>query len=128
MLVGIAILAAVRLGVIGGIAIGTSPPIPGGLLGITTVAGMIIGAINGLAMGLLVLAAERGRALDRIPWWRFALWGGAATGATAWLVFTTPVVALGCAALGAIASVGALALARRPTTDASDPTEPPPAA
>ena len=57
-----------------------------------------------------------------------ATWGAAATGATAWLVFTTPVVALGCAALGGIASVGALALARRPAADASDPGELPPAA
>jgi len=41
--------------------------------------------------GLLLLAAERGRAVDGIPWWRFGLWGAAATGATGWMAVRVPV-------------------------------------
>ena len=112
--VGLAILVAVRLGPLGGFFISTSPRIPGGLLGFTTVLGVIVGAINGLMFGLLLLAAERGHAIDRIPWWRFGLWGAAATGATAWLATQTPVIGAACAVLGGVASVGALVLAKRP--------------
>ena len=111
----LALLLAGRLGLLGGVAIGITPAIPGGLPGAATLAGVIVGAVNGLAFGLLVLAAERGHALERIPWWRFGLWGAAATGAAAWLTLNEVTIAAICSVLGAVASVGALALARRPT-------------
>ena len=113
LLVGLGVILAARLGLIGGFAISTSPSIPGGVVGIATVLGVVVGAINGLVVGLLVLAAERGHALERIPWWRFGLWGAAATGATVWLVTQTPSIAAGCAVLGGVGGVAALALARR---------------
>lgn len=113
LLVGLAIVIAARLGVGRLSYVSTSPAVPGGLVGATTLLGLIVGAINGLAFGLLLLAAERGRAVDRIPWWRFGLWGAAATGATGWMAVRVPVIAAGCAVLGGAASVAALALARR---------------
>ena len=75
--------------------------------------GAIVGAINGFMFAALLLAAERGHAIDRIPWWRFGLWGAAATGVATWMITETPVIAAACAVLGALASIGALALAKR---------------
>ena len=114
LVVGIAIVGIFRLGDFGGITIGSSPPIPGGLPGILAVLGAILGAINGLMLALLLLAAERGHAIDRIPWWRFGLWGAAATGAAAWLATQTLEIAATCAVLGGVAGIAALALAKRP--------------
>lgn len=111
--IGLAIVAAARFGFLNGVVIGISPPIPGGLPGATTVLGAIVGAINGFMFAALLLAAERGHAIDRIPWWRFGLWGAAATGVATWMITETPVIAAACAVLGALASIGALALAKR---------------
>lgn len=111
--IAVAIMIMARLGLISGLAVSTSPHIPGGLVGIFVVTGAIVGAVNGLVLGLLVLAAERGRALERIPWWRFGAWGAVATGATAWLLTTSPIVGAVCASLGGLAGIAALALAKR---------------
>ena len=111
LLVGLALLAVVRLGLTGLIL---ASSVPGGLIGATTLGGAIIGAINGFALGVVVLAAERGHAVERIPWWRFGLWGAAATAATAWLLSRNPLIAAVCAVLGGGAGIAALAIARRP--------------
>jgi len=119
LLVGLAIMVAARFGGLGLIYISTSPAIPGGFVGATTLIGIIVGAINGLSMGILVLATERKHSLDSIPWWRFGLWGAAATGAAVQMAIGEPLIATGCAVIGGAASVGALALARRPGTQPS---------
>jgi len=113
LVVGLAIVAAGRIGLLGVIYLGTSPPIPGGVPGATTLLGAIVGAINGFMFAVLLLAAERGHAIDGIPWWRFGLWGAAATGVATWLMTQTPLIAGACAVLGGVASIGALALAKR---------------
>ena len=118
LLVGLAIMIAMGVGVMRTIFV--TSPIPGGLVGATTLLGTIVGAINGLSMGILVLATERGHSLDGIPRWRFGLWGAAATGATVYMVMREPLIAVACAVIGGAASVGALALARRPVAPNAD--------
>src|SRR5262245_23447841 len=88
-------------------------PVPGGLPVAGALAGAVIGGINGLTFGALLIATQRGKNLEQIRMSRFAVVGGAATGATLGLVFQSFIAAGVGGVLGAIAGMGALWLARR---------------
>jgi len=77
------------------------------------ITGAIVGAINGLSFGALLIATERGKNLEQIRMSRFAALGGVATAATFGLLFQDLIAAGFGGAVGAIAGMGALWLARR---------------
>jgi hypothetical protein len=111
--IGVLVGLVFQLGLIPGIQIGTTIPIPGGLPVAMGLVGAIIGAINGLTFGGLLLATERGKKVDDIKGWRFAVLSALATAATLGVMFQSGVAAGIGGALGAVGGMGALWLARR---------------
>jgi hypothetical protein len=111
-----------------GMEVFTSRPIPGGLPVAFALVGLIAGVINGLAFGALLLAAERGRSVEKVRGWRFGAWGALATAATVGVTFQSGTAAIIGGGLGAMGSAAGLWLARRtgersttPSTEALDP-------
>jgi hypothetical protein len=88
-------------------------PFPGGMVGAGALVGLIIGAINGLTFGGLLMATERGKNLDEVRGWRFAVWGALSTALALWVFSQSPATAAVAGMLGAVGGVGALRLARR---------------
>lgn len=89
-----------------GVHAGLGRPIPGGFLTFGILAGLTVGVINGLTFSVLLLATERGKKVEELRGWRFALWGGAATAASLGLLIQVPLAAgIG----GVIGAVGGLA-------------------
>lgn len=89
-------------------------PIPGGFLTVGALAGVVTGLINGLTFSCLLLATERGKKVEDLRRWRFALWGAAATAATFGLIIQVPLAAGIGGAIGAVGGLAALQIARRP--------------
>jgi hypothetical protein len=110
---GLLIGAAFRLNLIPNVYVTLGRPVPGGLVGAFTLAGAIIGVINGLSLSGLVLATERGKRIEELRSWRFALWGGIATAGSLGFVFQSSLIAGVGGVLGAAAGTAALAVARR---------------
>ena len=88
-------------------------PIAGGFLTFGILAGVTIGLINGLTFSALLLAAERGKKVEHLRGWRFALWGAAATAGTLGLLIQVPLAAGIGAAIGAVEGLAVLRIARR---------------
>jgi hypothetical protein len=91
--------------------------IPGGFLTFGAVAGIVIGLTNGLAFSATILATERGKAVEDLRSWRFALWGAAATAGTLGLLLQSPLAAAIGGIVGAIGGLATLWTARRPRMD-----------
>jgi hypothetical protein len=74
--------------------------------------GLVTGLLNGLIFALLLMVAERGRGIGALRSWRFAIWGGIASGATGAASSQNAVIAAIFAAVGAAGGLLALALAK----------------
>ena len=112
-LLGVAIGIAIELGAVPIQVVVEGWPLSRGAPLLLGLIGAIVGAINGLIFALVMIAAERGRRIDELPWWRFALWGAASTAATVGFITRVPMIALWCVIPGAIAGAVAIRLARR---------------
>jgi hypothetical protein len=105
--------AVLQFDLIPGVHAGLGRPIRGGLLTVGVLAGVIVGLVNGLTFSCVLLAAERGKKVEDLPSWRFALWGAVATAGTLGLLIQVPLAAGIGGAIGAIGGVAALQIARR---------------
>lgn len=116
---GLLVGTILQLNIIPGIFVGLGSPIPGGLVTVGALSGVIIGLVNGLTFSGLILATERGKNLEDLRAWRFAMWGGVATGGTLGLLFHS-LWAVGVGgAVGAVAALAALWTARRASGSAA---------
>ncbi|HTE47372.1 MAG TPA: hypothetical protein VK636_19125 [Gemmatimonadaceae bacterium] len=102
-----------------GMYFGLGRHIPGGFVTLCTLAGFLAGVVNGLTFSGVVLATERGKNVEELRAWRFALWGAAATALPFGLVLESPLAAGIGALVGAIGGIAALRIARRPHASAS---------
>jgi hypothetical protein len=88
-------------------------PIPGGFVTLGLFAGVVIGLVNGLTFSSLVLATERGKQVEDLHPWRFAIWGAIATAGTLGLLIQSPLAAAIGGVVGAGGGLAALWTARR---------------
>ena len=116
---GLLIGAVFRFNLIPDVFVTLGRPIPGGLVGAFTLAGAIVGVINGLSLSAIVLTTERGKRIEELRGWRFALWGAIATAGTLAFVFQSSLMAGVGGVLGAGAGLAALAVARRAISPAN---------
>lgn len=96
-----------------GVHAGLGRPIPGGFLTFGLLAGVTVGVINGLTFSSLLMATERGKKVEDLRAWRFALWGAAATATTLGLLIQVPLAAGIGGVIGAVGGVAVLRVARR---------------
>jgi hypothetical protein len=88
-------------------------PAPGGLATACAIAGTLVGVVNGLTFSCLLLAAERGKTVEQLRGWRWAMWGAVATGSPVGLLLQSPLIGIVGAALGAAGALAALWVVRR---------------
>lgn len=110
--IGLLVGAVVQL-VRDGDAVVLGRSVPGGLVIACAIVGALVGIVNGITFSSLVLATERGKSVEQLRGWRFALWGAVATGGPLGLLLQSLLAAGVGGAIGAAGALAALWAARR---------------